>query len=70
VARRGAQGAPVTQHGYTIARWIEKVLLHQLYEPRRFAIGQIELVQLTGEILMVEMQPFVLGEITVSTSSS
>ena len=40
-----------------------RVFLQKVDEPRRVAIGEIELVELAGEVLMVQMQPVVLREV-------
>ena len=42
-----------------------RVLLQQVDEPGCVAIGQVELVQLPGEVLVVQMQPVVLRQIAV-----
>ena len=42
-----------------------RVLLQQVDEPGRVAVGEIELVELAGEVLVVQVQPVVLREIAV-----
>ena len=41
-----------------------------LDEPRRVAIAEVELVELPGEVLVMQMQPVVLRESPFTTSSS
>jgi hypothetical protein len=43
----------------------EHVTVSLRHKPRRVAIGQVQLVELTGEVFVVQVHPVVLGEIAL-----